>query len=363
MRIAKDVTTLLTGIICAGAVTLLITVLVTLGVSVNNHAEAAVYYPDDNTIIASWERPSDALPDVQTLQQELAQARTLNGSEKVLRKLYRQTQRGLNAQIANPEWHIFHARLLQQQHQFDEAAEVLDNTIRQHRASASALMLLATVEVNRGSPDQARKACQKLAGIGEPTFAAICLLDIDAQQQPDEADYQKLQQLRKFSGLERAPAIDNWAGEILAAMAMALNKPEEAAGYLSDTDLSAAPISRVALWADIQLELGRASAVTDILTPLIKAPSNLDDAILVRLAQAEATLATNDDWQQILKQRVTMREWRGDNVHAAQLARYYLDVNADPVKAMHFAKLNWEHGKTWDDKMLLQRANALELRQ
>ena len=221
------------------------------------------------------------------------------------------------------------------------------------------------------APDQRpRILCRILSGRSGNDFTGEVRLSrhvtsrgTDAQQQPDEADYQKLQQLRKFSGLERAPAIDNWAGEILAAMAMALNKPEEAAGYLSDTDLSAAPISRVALWADIQLELGRASAVTDILTPLIKAPSNLDDAILVRLAQAEATLATNDDWQQIMKQRVTMREWRGDNVHAAQLARYYLDVNADPVKAMHFAKLNWEHGKTWDDKMLLQRANALELRQ
>lgn len=361
MRIFKDVMTLLTGAVCATVVTLLITLLVVFTISLGNQAEAAVYYPDDKTVIARWDKASDDIADVRILQQKLEKARTLNGSEKVLRQLSKQTEKVLRSGNSDPRWFVFHARLLQQKHRFDEAAQVLDETVSAHGPSESALLLQATVAVNQGRGEQAQQACRQLAGIGQPTLAAVCLLDIRAQNNPDEADYRKLQQLRQFSGLERAPETDNWTREILAAMALALGHHEQAENMLGNITLAEVPLSRVALWADIQLALGKPETVLATLTPLIANPSDLDDAILVRLARAETETGSVDDWQQLMAQRVAMREWRGDYAHAAQIALYYLDIQPDAVKALQFARLNWEHGKTWDDKRLLQRASELQM--
>jgi hypothetical protein len=77
------------------------------------------------------------------------------------------------------------------------------------------------------------------------------------------------------------------------------------------------------------------------------------------LAEKQINLLENKrqtKWQQRMKQRVKLRELRQDKHHAADLARYYLDIDANGQKALYWAKINWQQAQEYKDLELLKRA-------
>ncbi len=103
------------------------------------------------------------------------------------------------------------------------------------------------------------------------------------------------------------------------------------------------------------------------------ASDSFDDALLLRLALAEQSLnlpldsvlnsnhnAESNAWQQRLTQRIEIRLQRNDTAHAADIARYYLDISPDASKALHWAKINWQQAKLGPDKQILERAKAAQ---
>lgn len=317
---------------------------------------ADIFYPDDRTVVASWEAGPEEKPELSSLKKSLDEARSLNGSGLALRRIIRITNAVISSGNFEPEMLLFKARLQQHQHAFIDAASTIRQYTEKYGKTPSAQLLQATIAINLGKSDEAEAACRSLAGTGEPALSAICLLDIRSQQSPDLDDYKKLEQLHQYSGVAKSAPLDGWLREILASLALELNHPEEASAWLDNVDFNQVPLSRVALWADIQLALGQPDRVLNTLSPIINDPDNVDDAIMLRLAQAEKLSKNGTLWTQAMAQRVAMRAWRDDGVHAAQLARYYLDIQPDPLKALKYARLNWEHGKTRADKILLERA-------
>jgi hypothetical protein len=167
-------------------------------------------------------------------------------------------------------------------------------------------------------------------------------------------------------------------------MATRLNKPVQAARWL-DNFSPRISTNYLAQWADIQLTLGNSAEVLQTLAPVVDAAGVMDDALLLRLAIAEKSLnlssevapATSDSrseqprslheslnrdvsrWQALMQARVALREERGDREHAAQMARYYLDLRPDAERALHWAKLNTVSSREYTDNELLRRAEQL----
>ena len=318
---------------------------------------AEVYKPDPKTVIASW--PSSA-NDIMTPQQAssmLNDAATLYGSDRQRREVERTVNTLLSSDPASPQLQLLQARILQQQHQFEDAKNKLITLTNSQPSALGPALLLASVYVNLGEFEKAQTTCKSLLSQSDYLTSFTCLLNARFQQNPDEAIYQQLSDIRQLRKPQRQQ-IALWVDETLAAMAYTLDMPEQALLHLGEPDFSSAPLSRIALWADIMISLNRASQVIERLQAHIpEDPSSLDDVILIKLAEAEKqTDSTDRRWQDIAKERIALREWREDSAHAGHVAYYYLTIHYNPDKALHFAKLNWKKARSYEDKALLTRA-------
>ena len=60
-----------------------------------------------------------------------------------------------------------------------------------------------------------------------------------------------------------------------------------------------------------------------------------------------------------MAQRVFIREQRGDTTHAAEVALYYMHLAAEPRQALHWANINWQQAKSFNDEQLLSKIRQL----
>lgn len=339
----------LTGI----GVALILTIIMWL--TLPGKANAMEKPPSPDTVIASWPVNASTIRSAGEAMDVLLASRKLNQSGtavgQVKHYLEEQEARGK----LDPAHKLVKARMLQLYHQFDAASAVLNDVAKSPAHSASALLLLANIQVQMGQFEQARDTCSDLFGQVALIVTLTCTLDADFQSSPSRSTYSRLAALTATQAT--APAEQMlWIHETLAAMALQVNEPELARNHLKNIELSSAPVSLIALWMDTYLVEQNPSAIFNRIAPMVADQSSLDDAILLRLAIAEAQAGEDKTWQQRMQQRVAIREWREDNEHAAQLARYYLDVAPDKDKALHFASLHFEHSKTATDAALVARA-------
>ncbi|WP_414828479.1 hypothetical protein [Alteromonas sp. H39] len=341
----------LTGI---GAVLLLTSI---LWLTLPRNAIASTIMPSPDTVIASWPVTASTIGSASEAMELLLTSRKLNRSAQSIG----QVKGYLDEQEADgnldPAHMLVKARLLQLHHQFDAAAALLSETAKSPAQSANALLLLANIQTQMGQFNQARGTCSELFGQVALIVTLTCTLDADFQSSPSRATYSRLAAVTATRAT--APAAQMlWINETLASMALQVGEPELARHHLSDVDLPSAPVSLIALWMDTYIVEQNPAAVLHRIVPMVANHNSIDDAILLRLAIAEARSGEDKKWQHKMHQRVALREWREDHEHAAQLARYYLDVVPDKDKALHFASMHFEYSKTATDAALLSRAAA-----
>lgn len=321
------------------------------------NANAALKTPTPDTVIASWPVSASTIRSAEEAMEILLASRKLNQSGaavgQVKHYLEEQDARG----ALDPAHKLVKARLLQLYHQFDAASALLNDVTKSPAHSASAQLLLANIQVQMGQFEQARDTCSDLFGQVALIVTLTCTLDADFQSSPSRTTYTRLAALTATHATAPTPQM-RWVYETLASMALQVDEPELARNHLKTIELSSAPVSLIALWMDTHIAERNPSAIFNRIAPMVAEQSSIDDAILLRLAIAEAQAGDDKKWQQRMQQRVAIREWREDNEHAAQLARYYLDVAPDKDKALHFASLHFEHSKTATDAALLARASA-----
>lgn len=308
-----------------------------------------------DTVIATWPVTSDTPLTPEQANIELYQSTLVNAAPGLRKHVQRYVNNAMSQGQASVSIRLLHARLLQHQHQFKLAQQELEQLTQDDPRNGSAWLLLASVYQNAGLFDQAQQACKALFGLTDTTIGFTCMLDALFQASPNEEVYNKLASIFRLQGNDNIRQT-LWIRETLAAMALQLDAPNVAANWLMPVDLEQAPISLVVIWADAQLKLDNADRVLSRLSALSEDPNQVNDAILLRLAIAEQRLGSNTLWQQHMRDRVALREWRNDSAHAAQLARYYLVVSPDYRKALHFAQLNWQHARAAADRALLDNA-------
>ncbi|GAB3035603.1 tetratricopeptide repeat protein [Bowmanella dokdonensis] len=249
------------------------------------------------------------------------------------------------------------ARLQQHQHDFQAAQNSLTKALELAPHDASLLLLSASVANNLGEHEQALSACRQLIGQTGNSLIAACVTDTRMQMQPDNLPelYQSL--LRTIS---LSPVADTgqqyWISQILAELALGLDKPDAAMSHLDESKLAGAPVSYVALWADVQFALKNHQQVLDRLTALTASKSPINDALLLRLAMAERFTQAGQQWLEAMQARISQRSAEHNYAHAAEMAKFYLYVDPDPQQAAYWARLNAEHAKSATDMALLNKA-------
>ncbi|RYG09944.1 MAG: hypothetical protein EOO07_23010 [Chitinophagaceae bacterium] len=149
----------------------------------------------------------------------------------------------------------------------------------------------------------------------------------------------------------------------MADMAVRLERYADAETWMK-TQLSNNPsVNYLAQWAEIQILQGKDENVISYLTPIVNSAPEIDDTLLLQLALAEKSLLIKSGdkkfdniWGKKLSERVNLREQRQDIQHANEVARFYLDIQSQPEKALHWATLHTQHSREINDKKLLERA-------
>jgi len=336
------------------------------------HAER--FTPTDaNTIIATWPivsspalqqaqaakrlHPSDPTTVVTLANNYLAlagmpgQSRLYGLAQAALKPLIDNATNNTQAWLA---W----AQVLQHQHVFNDALDAIAKVTASDPKNINANLLAARIYLIQDKPAQARQSCLKLLGYSDLLTMSTCVLEITSHQ-PEQLleSYNQLTTLVKREGFptdERGP----WIAQVLADMAVRMNNSKAAEEWLTP-QLNNATVNYLAQWSDVQLTQGNYEKVISFLTPIVKSASEVDDLLLLQLAIAEKQLSDKGhekEWQSQLAARVLLREQRQDSQHANELARYYLDVNPQPQKALYWAKLHFENSREYNDKKLLERA-------
>ncbi|WP_041522900.1 hypothetical protein [Gilvimarinus agarilyticus] len=297
------------------------------------------------------------------------------------------SNKSLSAPSQQQYW-LLRANVLQHGHRFNEALQELDTLFEQAPNHVAGRLMAARINLVMGQPQIAREHCLALLGQSDLVTAAGCSLEarsyIDSDQGGSLNDsYRELSALIEREGLPsdtRGP----WLAQVLAEMATRLDKPQQAVQWLDNFNPRVST-NYLAQWADAQLALGNSAEVLKSVAAVVESTSVVDDALLLRLAIAEKSLALTSDklaadtdsnypqpqslqgatsraasyWQDLMQARVALREERGDREHAAQMARYYLDIQPDADRALHWAKLNTLSSREYTDNKLLRRAEQL----
>ncbi|MDN4502702.1 hypothetical protein QX776_09820 [Alteromonadaceae bacterium BrNp21-10] len=261
----------------------------------------------------------------------------------------------------SPNMGYLYAWVLQREHKFDQALTIISEVLSTQSNHVNARLLKANMLMVKGQFDQAKQQCLALIGHASIVTISTCSLDVQSQAGQLAQSYQGLLKITQ----RRQP--NQATRHVLAEMALRLGEPAKSLAHLTGIELTKAPVSLVVLWADAQLALGHYAIVTTTLGAMILESNNLEDALLLKLAQAEKLdiNSHSNHWQTLIAQRVQLRELRQDTFHASDLAWYYLTIENNSNKARYWANINWQQAKLQSDEILLKRANnsSLELTQ
>jgi uncharacterized protein (TIGR02996 family) len=249
------------------------------------------------------------------------------------------------------------ARVLQFRHEFDAALAQLEPALKSDQFDADAWLLFANIQQVRGNVRAARAACLKLIPIADPLVGATCAASTAAlggrSRQGEQLLAQALMQPTGASASERA-----WAWTTLAETRARLGEGEAAeAAFKQALILTPDDVYARAAYADLLLDRNRPRDVRLLLGEDVAQA----DATLLRLTIAAQRDADADAaaLSQTLSRRFGEARARGDQTHRREQARFALEVQHDPARALDLASSNFtEQREPADARVLLECAIA-----
>lgn len=262
----------------------------------------------------------------------------------------------------SPRLHVLKATLDQSLHRFEEAGQrlrqVLDNPSTPAPIASQAWLTLATLETTRGRYESARQACDGLANHRSGLIAQSCHARIQALTGHAESAYETLSEALEQGAPLNTEVGRHWARVIQAEIATQTDHPRTDQHWRlllqqSPDDL----ISRTA-YADWLLRQNRPSDVLELTDGYESV-----EALAVLRAVAFERLPDHSD--QALKDRLRQAfqeaQWRGSGQHHRTLARFLLEVEQQPKKALIHARKNWDNQREpLDTTLLLEAARAAD---
>ncbi|MBI2803333.1 MAG: tetratricopeptide repeat protein [Gammaproteobacteria bacterium] len=247
---------------------------------------------------------------------------------------------------------VLRAQLRQRVHAFAAALADLDLVLNTNPREARARLLRATIRQVIGDYPRAAADCAMLARIANPLLGTQCRASVMSLTGALPAAYALLAPAATQStGLDAGTAA--WILTSLADMAERLGDPVRATALFKQA-LALTPTDQYLLiaYADFLLAEGRAEEALPLLAPYPRV-----DGLLLRYALAlHATGADNTEAVAQLRARFAASAARGETVHRREQARFVLEIEHDPVQAVHLALDNWAVQKEPADLRILVAA-------
>ncbi|MBA3625093.1 MAG: hypothetical protein H0W48_11720, partial [Methylibium sp.] len=245
------------------------------------------------------------------------------------------------------------ATLRQHLHEFDAAVKELQAVLRTAPRHPQALLTLATIHRVQGRYAESDAACEQLNAAGQPLYARACLAENQALRGDIAAARSEFEAL-----LKAQPADAGWASWIrtsLGELEQRAGRPEAAIAQLrAAQEAGADPYSRLAL-ADVLIEAERWPEAQVLLVD-----AGDSEAALLRRAIVERALRSDaaSELQHALAARYTQAALRPEAaaVHARERARFALEVEGEPERAVALARANLQTQREAIDLVVMHRA-------
>jgi predicted Zn-dependent protease len=244
---------------------------------------------------------------------------------------------------------LLRATIKQSLHDFDGALADLDRLLTRAPDDAQARLTRATVRGVVGRADEARADCDRLERAVPALVTAACRASVDAST---------------WRALDAALAADTtspagirtWALTIAAEMAARRGDAVAAdARFREALAVDPADAYLAGAYADFLIDSGRHADAARLLEPRTR-----HDGLLLRLVIAEKHLPERreryDANRAELAARFDATRRRGDTVHRREEARYALEVENDPARALALARANFAVQKEPADARILADA-------
>ena len=254
------------------------------------------------------------------------------------------------------DYWLLRGQLEQFSHQFEPALASLAKASQINPKDPEPLAWRAAIFMVQARYAEALAECGRLAPLAEPLFGIGCRAYAQAAAGELNPAFESLAAAARAAAVAStppAPELLLWAYTRLAEMAIRLQKSDAAEQYFKSA-LKLGVIDQFLLgaYADFLLAQQRPAEVMTLL-----AGWERSDILLLRLALAGK--ATQDsratDWASQLRDRFQAAAQRGDRLHEQEAARFELDIERKPAKALAAASSNYTVQKEPRDAEILMR--------
>ena len=259
-----------------------------------------------------------------------------------------------NAALTASYWQI-KGMLQQYSHNFDGALASLDKASLADPTSPDPIAWRSAIHMVQANYPKAQAECEALKPLTTPLFATGCSQYVLAHSGGAAGLQSAFDTLNAAVKAEpsAAPELMLWELTRLAEMAIRLKRFDEADAYFKQAlKLGVTDQFLLGAYADFLLQQKKPEAVITLL-----ADWERSDILLLRLALAGK--ASNHkkaaDWASALRDRFVEAAKRGDSLHEQEAARFELDIENNPKKALALATANYQHQKEPRDAEVLMR--------
>jgi predicted Zn-dependent protease len=254
---------------------------------------------------------------------------------------------------SNAGYWLIKGQLQQFSHDFPGALASLKKAGELEPNAPGPIAWRAAIDMVQADYANAMAECRSLAPLAHRLYAQSCTAYVEATTGHLQAAYDALQRDVVEAGAIPAE-LSMWAQTRLAEMAIRLQRPDEAERHFKIA-LATGVTDQFLLgaYADFLLQQKRPAEVVKLLGDWERS-----DILLLRLALAAKSTGDSRarDWANQLRDRFDAAAQRGDRLHEQEAARFELDVEGQPQKALDYASRNYTQQKEPRDAEILMRA-------
>ncbi len=253
----------------------------------------------------------------------------------------------------NAGYWLLHGLIAQYSHDFSGALKSLNKASELDPQSADAVAWRSAIHMVQANYSAALSECTRLVPLTEPLQAQGCTAYVQASTGQLAAAYDALGRALA-SAPDAAPELALWLRTRLAEMAIRLQRDKEAQAHFNAAlKLGLTDQFLLGAYADFLLQQKRPAEVITLL-----ADWERSDILLLRLALAGRLVGNPKaaDWASQLRDRFAAAAQRGDRLHEQEAARFELDIEGKPAKALELAVRNYGTQKEARDAQVLMRA-------
>lgn len=255
---------------------------------------------------------------------------------------------------ASSEYFLVRGMIEQFSHAFEPALTSLAKASELNPASAEPLLWRSAIFMVQANYPAAAQECARLAPLAEPLVGMGCSAYVAASTRGGlEAGFATLAAGVKTYA-SSAPELLLWQYTRLAEMAVRLQRFDAAEGYYKRAlGLGVTDQFLLGSYADFLIDRKRYAEVLLLLNDWERS-----DILLLRLALAAKNMQDPraSNWATQLRTRFADAARRGDRLHEQEAARFELDVEQNPKKALQLASANYSAQKEPRDAEILMRA-------